>query len=111
MAAPTRRRDPAPGAYGRVESYVKSFKEPLTGVMREIDPGQIALNWSETSETVGDLTQLVGDPVGGLVHHPRVDDPRGECKQVGHAETLPVGHPPMRADFAGTAHADRGGGS
>lgn len=44
------------GAYGRVESFVKNYKPLLQDVMKEIDPSNIALNWSVASEIADGLT-------------------------------------------------------
>jgi Xaa-Pro aminopeptidase len=44
------------GAYSRVESFVKNYKPLLQDVMKEINPSNIALNWSVTSEIADGLT-------------------------------------------------------
>ena len=43
-------------AYDRVDSYVKGFKEPLTALLREMNPRSIALNFSKDSEICDGLT-------------------------------------------------------
>ena len=43
-------------AYDRVEGYVKSFTEPFREVMRDLNPGSIAINYSTESEVCDGLT-------------------------------------------------------
>ncbi|GAK57096.1 peptidase M24 [Candidatus Vecturithrix granuli] len=44
------------GAYTQVLSFVKSFKEPLVKCLQEINPAQIAVNYSEGSEICDGIT-------------------------------------------------------
>jgi Xaa-Pro aminopeptidase len=43
-------------AYGRVIGYVTGIREPLQAFLKELDPGRIALNYSEGSEICDGLT-------------------------------------------------------
>jgi len=44
------------GVYTQVLGYVEGIKEPLTRILKEIDPGSIALNYSKGSEISDGLT-------------------------------------------------------
>lgn len=44
------------GAYTQVLSFVKGFKEPLVKCLQEINPAQIAVNYSEGSEICDGIT-------------------------------------------------------
>ena len=44
------------GAYGQVDGYVKSFKEPFLAVIRQLNPRSIAVNYSTGSEICDGLT-------------------------------------------------------
>lgn len=44
------------GVYTHVQGYVEGIKEPLSRVLKEIDPGSIALNYSKGSEISDGLT-------------------------------------------------------
>ena len=39
-------------------------------------------------QPVGQLRQLVGDPVDRFVDHARIDDPGGQCQEISHPQTL-----------------------
>jgi Xaa-Pro aminopeptidase len=43
-------------AYGRVDAYVKGFKDPLVALLRELNPRSIAVNFSRDSEVCDGLT-------------------------------------------------------
>jgi len=44
------------GAYDRVESYVEGIKQPLLDYLKELNPQQIAVNYSEGSEICDGIT-------------------------------------------------------
>lgn len=44
------------GAYAHISSFVKGFKEPLVKCLQEINPTQIAVNYSEGSEICDGIT-------------------------------------------------------
>ncbi len=70
------------GAYDRVESFVKDFDEPFAALMREIEPAQIALNYSVDSDICDGLTH------GMFLTMHRLLDDLGMADRIVSAEPL-----------------------
>lgn len=62
------------GAYDEVLDFVDSFREPFLGVMRDVNPARIALNYSEGSEICDGLTHGMFLTMKGLLAELGMED-------------------------------------